>query len=402
LPSGSIRVDGVGKRFRLYHERPRSLKEVIALRRRRTFDEFWALRDVSFRVEPGETIGVVGANGSGKSTLLKCLARILTPDEGSIVAEGRVCALLELGAGFHPELTGRENVFLNGSILGVTRRELTARFDEIVALAGLERFIDLPVKNYSSGMYIRLGFAVAVNVRPDILLVDEVLAVGDADFQRKSVAKFKEMRARGSSVVIVTHALDAVRWMCDRAVLLRDGHVVEVGEAGRVVDLYRASGTAALETPSFRADGGRSDAVEIKQVDFRGTAGSPDTPVVAGRAMEARIDWRARVPVDEPTFRLDIFAKGSGMQVAEASSGEPGALVARLEGEGATQLTVAEVLLAPGEYLARVAVLDAGGVRGGDGDGRTFPFTVQPGAGPRQQGLVRLPARWEITSSARR
>src|SRR6185503_14377856 len=175
---GDIRLEGVGKRFRLFHERPRSLKEA-ALGRRRTYDEFWALQDVSFQVEPGETIGIIGPNGSGKSTLLKCLSRILTPDRGSILVSGQVGALLELGAGFHPEMTGRENVFLNGAILGVNRRELKARFDEIVGLAELERFIDMPVKNYSSGMYARLGFAVAVTLRSDILLVDEVLAVGD-------------------------------------------------------------------------------------------------------------------------------------------------------------------------------------------------------------------------------
>jgi ABC-type polysaccharide/polyol phosphate transport system ATPase subunit len=260
-----IRVEGLGKRFRLFHERPRTIKEVITLRRRRSFDEFWALRDVSLNVAAGETVGIIGANGSGKSTLLKCLARILVPDEGSLSVTGRVGALLELGAGFHPELTGRENVFLNGSILGVRRRELKARFDEVVALAGLERFIDTPVKNYSSGMYIRLGFAVAVSVRPDVLLVDEVLAVGDEEFQRKSLAKFKELRSDGRAIVLVTHNLKSVREMCDRAVLLRDGRVVEIGPADSVVEAYlRSVGPPVAAGGSLSAEP-RRESVEVSE-----------------------------------------------------------------------------------------------------------------------------------------
>jgi len=175
----SVVVDGLWKNFRLYHERNQFLKAAILRGRRARYEEFWALRDLSFEVPTGQTFGVIGSNGSGKSTLLKCLAGILVPDRGQVTTHGRVSALLELGAGFHPELSGRENVFLNGAILGLKKDEITARFDDIVEFAGLADFIDTPVKNYSSGMFVRLGFAVAANVEPDVLLTDEVLSVGD-------------------------------------------------------------------------------------------------------------------------------------------------------------------------------------------------------------------------------
>jgi ABC-2 type transport system ATP-binding protein len=399
--TGSIRVEGLGKKFRLFHERPRSLKEVITLRRRRTFDEFWALKDVSFSVATGETIGIIGANGSGKSTLLKCLARIFAPDEGSIAVEGRMGALLELGAGFHPELTGRENVFLNGSILGVSRRELRARFDEIVALAGLERFIDTPVKNYSSGMYIRLGFAVAVSIRPDVLLVDEVLAVGDAEFQRKSSAKFREMRATGRTIVLVTHGLQTVREMCDQAILLRDGRVAEIGDASSVVDSYlRALGETPVppDLSSTRA-GHRTRELEIAQVEFCGADGRPGSPVVAGRAMQVRFEWVAHVAVSDPVFQIDLFESG-GVQIAEANSVSGGLRLSRLEGKGLVEFTVPDLLLGPGEYLVSVAIRDVGGTRTYDCHNHAHILRVEPGPGMAQRGFLRLPGRWASQSSA--
>jgi ABC-type polysaccharide/polyol phosphate transport system ATPase subunit len=210
-----ITVDDVSKQYRLYHERNQSLKAALMRRARVKYEEFWALRDVSFEVPEGGTFALIGENGSGKSTLLKCMAHILRPEKGRIETHGKISALLELGAGFHPELTGRENIFLNGSILGLSKRQLNQRFDEIVDFAGLEHFIDTPVKNYSSGMYVRLGFSVAINVDPDILLIDEVLAVGDAEFQRKCLEKFDDFRESGKTVVIVSHAVDSIRNLCD-------------------------------------------------------------------------------------------------------------------------------------------------------------------------------------------
>lgn len=229
---------GVSKRFRIYHERNQSLKQTILRRRRGVFEEFWALEDVSLEIPKASTFGLIGENGSGKSTLLKCLAKILVPDKGSIESQGSISALLELGAGFHPELSGRENVFLNGAILGISPKELNRRFDEIVEFSGIERFIDTPVKNYSSGMYVRLGFAVAINVSPDILLVDEVLAVGDAEFQQKCALKFQELKDSGCTIVVVSHAMGMIEQLCDSGAWLEHGTVKAVGSAAEIIDSY--------------------------------------------------------------------------------------------------------------------------------------------------------------------
>lgn len=239
--SAAVSVEHVSKRFRLYRERNQSLKSAVLRGRTSVADEFWALRDVSFEIPEGKTFGLIGRNGSGKSTLLKTLARIYHPDEGRIRMRGRVASLLEVGSGFHPELSGRENIFLNGSILGLTRREILARFDEIVDFSGVEEFIDQPVKNYSSGMYVRLGFSVAINVRPDILIVDEVLAVGDGAFRKKSAAKFRELMSEGRTVILVSHALGQIRELCHSVAWLERGRLRDHGDAARVTAGYEKS-----------------------------------------------------------------------------------------------------------------------------------------------------------------
>lgn len=239
--TNAVTVDHVSKKFRLYHERNQSLKSAVMRRRRSVHEDFWALKDVSFNVPEGSTFGLIGSNGSGKSTLLKCLAKIYYPESGQILSNGRVAALLEVGSGFHPELSGRENVFLNGSILGMSKKEITSKFDEIVDFSGVEEFIDQPVKNYSSGMYVRLGFSVAINVNPDILIVDEVLAVGDAEFQAKCRAKFNEFRELEKTVILVSHDLDTVEMMCDHVAWLNHGVLISAGPAGETIEKYRAT-----------------------------------------------------------------------------------------------------------------------------------------------------------------
>jgi ABC-type polysaccharide/polyol phosphate transport system ATPase subunit len=231
-------AESVSKRFRIYHERNQTIKQAILRRRRGVYEEFWALKDVSLEIPKASTYGFIGENGSGKSTLLKCMARILVPDGGAVRSHGSISALLELGAGFHPELSGRENVFLNGAILGIPAKELNRKFDEIVEFSGIERFIDTPVKNYSSGMYVRLGFSVAINVSPDILLVDEVLAVGDAEFQMKCRAKFKELKDSGCTIVLVTHAMGMVKDLCDSAAWLEHGKLMTTGSTRDVIRAY--------------------------------------------------------------------------------------------------------------------------------------------------------------------
>lgn len=237
----AVRVDHVTKSFRMYHERNQSLKSAIMRGRTSVHEDFLALKDVSFDVPSGSTFGLIGSNGSGKSTLLKCLANIYYPNEGSITHDGRIAAMLEVGSGFHQELSGRENIFLNGSILGMSRKEVTRKFDEIVDFSGVEQFIDQPVKNYSSGMYVRLGFAIAINVDPDILVVDEVLAVGDAEFQEKCFRKFSDFKAEGKTVILVSHSMGTVESMCDHAAWLDRGNLRVVGESKSTIAAYLQS-----------------------------------------------------------------------------------------------------------------------------------------------------------------
>jgi lipopolysaccharide transport system ATP-binding protein len=239
--SAAISFDDVSKRFVLRHERAYTvLESVIGLVKpaRRSTEEFWALRDVSFEIPDGETFGIIGPNGAGKSTVLKLMARILEPTSGEVTVRGRISPLLELGAGFHPELTGRENVYLNAALFGVSQAEAQNRYDEIVEFSELQDIIDVPLKHYSSGMYMRLGFAVAANIIPDILLVDEVLAVGDEAFQRKCLRKIEEFRREGRTIVFVSHDLDTVRRICRRTLWLDHATVQAVGPTDDVVNAY--------------------------------------------------------------------------------------------------------------------------------------------------------------------
>ncbi len=240
-PQAAITVDGVTKKFRIDHHRPDSLKSGFAsLFRRRPREDFLALDDVSFSIAAGSICGLIGANGSGKSTLLKCLARILVPDAGTITVNGRIASLLELGAGFHSDLTGRENVYLNGSLLGLSKRELDERFDEIVEWSELARFIDTPIKTYSSGMRVRLGFAIATTVDAEVLLLDEVLAVGDMNFKKKSRERMDKLLHSGCTIVIVAHDLSSLGALCDTGVALHHGRVAARGPIGDVIDAYES------------------------------------------------------------------------------------------------------------------------------------------------------------------
>src|SRR5919106_4982020 len=255
----AIEIDGVSKRFRLFRQKPSSLKQRVLTARSRA-DELWALHDVSFDVREGTTFGLIGHNGSGKTTLLKCIAGILRPTSGTIRQRGRLAALLELGAGFHPELTGRENVYLNASFLGLSRKETDLVYDDVVAFAELEEFMDNQVKFYSSGMLVRLGFAVAVHVDPDVLLVDEVLAVGDEAFQAKCLDRIRRFQSEGRTIVLVTHALDTVREVCDEAVMLERGQVHAIGSPDDVVRTMRHR--LLSDDPSFVPEQGTRE-VEI-------------------------------------------------------------------------------------------------------------------------------------------
>lgn len=318
LEPGRVRARGLSTRFRLYHSRPRGIKERLFRFERAVYEEFFALKDVSFEVAPGESFAVIGANGSGKSTLLKCLTGILPPDNGEIGVGGKSASLLELGAGFHGDLSGRENVYLNGSILGMRRRDLDEVFDDIVRFAGVEEFIDTPVRNYSSGMYVRLGFSIAVNADPDVLLIDEILAVGDAAFQTKCFEKMHDFKRRGKTIVLVTHDLDAAARLCDKGILLDRGVVVAEGTARSVVDTYRqrilASQTGEPEAhmePKKRWGTGEAEIVEIALIDDKGQTVESVTP---GDFCSFRLAVRFKQDLEEPIFGYIVRAD-DGMEL---------------------------------------------------------------------------------------
>jgi len=292
----AIEVRDVSKRFRIYREKPTSLKQRLLTSRSRA-EDFWALRHVALDVGEGSTFGLIGHNGSGKTTLLKCVAGILRPTSGAILQRGRLAALLELGAGFHPELTGRENVYLNASFLGLSRKQTDAAFDDIVAFAELEQFIDTEVKFYSSGMLVRLGFAVAVHVEPDVLLIDEVLAVGDEAFQAKCLNRVREFQREGRTIVLVTHALDTVTEICDRAAMLHHGELHAIGMPAEVVREMRHV-LLGMADPGFVPEQGTREA-EIVEVQIVRPDGSSHGAILSGDPLTIVVDVRQNEPVDD-------------------------------------------------------------------------------------------------------
>jgi ABC-2 type transport system ATP-binding protein len=402
----AVEANNVSKRFRLYHERNQSLKAAFMRGGRAKFDEFWALQDVDLQIPTGKTFGLIGHNGSGKSTLLKCLAGILVPDRGSIAVHGRVSALLELGAGFHPELSGRDNVYLNGSILGMSRKQIDRSFDEIVDFAGLEQFIDSPVKNYSSGMYVRLGFSVAINVDPEILMVDEVLAVGDENFQRKCMEKFADFRADGRTVVIVSHALSTMRTMCDEVAWLDHGKLLEVGRPQDLVDAYVGrshENRVEVEPEEGEEQSGRgarwgSGEVVIRSVELL-DGEKPATHVATGADVTFRIHWRADRPVEEPVFGVAVHTL-DGIHVTGPNTRDVELSTGTLQGEGWLDLRVPRLLLTPGTYELTAAVFDRSVVHTFDHRDKLFRFDVAPGRPRDQYGVMSLGGSWELRGDA--
>ena len=374
--ANAVEVRGVSKRFRIHHDK--SLKERVISFGRSSREEFYALHDIDLDIVEGSTVGLLGHNGSGKSTLLKCIAGILAPTTGTITRVEKIAALLELGAGFQQELTGRENVYLNGAILGMSRRDLELRFDDIVAFSELEQFIDSQVKHYSSGMYVRLGFAVAVNVEPDLLLIDEVLAVGDEAFQRKCLERVREFQRDGRTIVFVTHAPDLVRQICDRAVVLDHGKIVLDGAPGEAVRSFREhlfSGDAlAVETvttgrarhtgavtrerapvPS-KMEQRRNLKVRITDVTF-------EHPGLAdGRAyllphepLEIRVAYDAEDRVEDVMFGIAIYdVKGNNLFGANTKM--LGLDVPPADGPAEIRFCFGDVPLLDGTYLVTLAI----------------------------------------------
>jgi ABC-type polysaccharide/polyol phosphate transport system ATPase subunit len=396
----ALEVDRVSKRYRLgeYHSAVTLAEAATAVlhrlgRRRRTPEEIWSLRDVSLSVETGDALGVIGRNGAGKSTLLKILARITEPTSGISRTRGRVAALLEVGTGFHGELTGRENLYLNGAILGMSRRDMARRFDEIVSFAGVERFIDTPVKRYSSGMYLRLAFSVAAHIEPDILLVDEVLAVGDAEFQAKCVGRMHSAEREGRTVVFVSHNLDAVAQLCSEAIWLERGVITAEGTTRSVIDAYVAEATSndRMSSPLMHTGDVTLDRVRLVDED-----GAPTSSLRRDRSFQIEVTYT----VNERVPGLDMSAlifNASGMRVLdEAWSDTEGSRPDR-----------------PGTYTVRISVpplLNVGEYRVGFWAGTAYEtllwqpaattFRLEGSSRGRPERAVALFLRWHVVEES--
>jgi ABC-2 type transport system ATP-binding protein len=349
----ALEVADVSKKFRLYRERPTSLKARVIHSRMRA-EDFWALHDVSFLVPEGSSLGLIGHNGSGKTTLLKIVAGILRPTSGVVRQRGRLAALLELGAGFHPELTGRENVYLNASFLGLSRRETDAAYEAIVAFAELEDFMDNQVKFYSSGMLVRLGFAVAVHVDPEVLLIDEVLAVGDEAFQAKCLDRIGQFQRDGRTIVLVTHALDTVTQICDRAVMLHHG---EVHAAGAPADVVREMRHVLLGTtdPGFVPEEGTRQA-EIASVELIWGSGASEIALRRGDGLTVQVDVRTNEPVADLDVDFQILDGATNHSVLDARTSSHGIAITRFDGKKRVRFRIGSFPYAAGKYWVTVGL----------------------------------------------
>lgn len=389
-------VDRVAKRFSMEHHRPTSLRERFIRKRWRggTVNELWALRDVSFTVRPGEVFGVLGANGSGKSTLLRLIAGVMEPTRGTIRARGRIGALLDLAAGFHPELTGLENIDLNGALLGMGPSEVAQKRDAIVAFSGVREFIDSPLKYYSSGMLMRLGFSIAIHLDPEVLLVDEVLAVGDEEFQRRCLERIDALRASGKCVVLVTHDMAQVRQMCHSAIWLQQGTIAASGKAESVVNAYMAGADGSQATSDRHEDGARwgSREVEILRVMVQGEGGEGSLPLT-GKSFTVRVDYAAHVPVDRPVFGIGIH-RLDGVHVTGPNTAAGGFDVRRVAGPGTVEFHVPRLPLLPGVYLLSAAVYDQSIRHPYDHHDAMYRFRVGKEGTRETEGVVTLAGTW--------
>ena len=391
-----LSVDHLVKSFRIHHQKTNSLKQLLAARGRNRFEDFVAVNDVTFDVREGEVFGVIGQNGSGKSTLLKCMAGILQPNSGSVSVYRRMGALLELGAGFHPELTGRENIFLNAAILGMGRREISGRFDEIVDFSGLHTFIDQPVKTYSSGMYVRLAFAVAINVDPQLLIVDEILAVGDVSFQRRCMEKFVEFRNEGRTIVLVTHDMGSIKNLCDRAIWLEHGKVVDAGDPSDLVEAYTER---MLGADSRSADGSvRRGSGEIRITSVEMFTGGNTNPVKRCRTSDSvllRLHYEASKTIPQPVFGIEIESLG-GATITSPNTRDVGMVPPTISGTGTVDIAIPRIDLLPGTYDLHTSITDFNRAVVYDNLHLALRFDVMTGKPYETGGVITMRPEWNV------
>jgi lipopolysaccharide transport system ATP-binding protein len=415
----AIRFQNVSKRFTVQRGRPRSFQELFLSWRQhrgrgRVREDLWVLKDFSIDVAESETLGIIGPNGVGKSTILKLIAGIILPNEGQVEVSGRVSSLLELGAGFHPDMTGRENIFLYGSLLGLSRATMRQRFDDIVAFSELESFIDVPVKTYSSGMYLRLAFAVAIHVEPDVLLVDEILAVGDQAFRAKCLERILALKRGGVTILLVTHDLSTVRQLCSRAIWMHDGRLRADGSSDRVAQQYldavarvqnaqltarnleaagrerQASAPAVTSANGFRWGSGEIEITEVRVLD---SAGQERYVFLTGEELTIQMTYSAAKPVQTPVFGLALH-RSDGLHITGPNTQFSDVNLPIVEGEGAIHYTIPHLPLLPGRYQISVAARDAEDTRLFDYHDRLYSFAVNPGGTQERYGLMCMGGQW--------
>ena len=393
-----IGIENLGKKYHLRHHGQATLKSTVLglLGKRPAREDFWALRNVSFSLRQGETLGIIGRNGAGKSTLLGMIAGTITPTEGGVSSSGRISSLLELGAGFHPDLTGRENVFLNGSILGMKKKEIAGKFDDIVAFAELEDFIDMPVKHYSSGMFVRLGFSVAMEVAPDILIVDEVLSVGDEKFQEKCLHRIRAFKQEQNSLLIVSHSMETIQKMCDRVLLLNRGEQVVLDNPGRAIHEYRNIGMYnEQEEVSVKEWGSRE--VEISGVSFLNDRGEETMKFLSSDGLLIRIEYHARGRIARPVFGFSVTA-ADGRVVFGSNTQIEGSSPAAIDGKGAMELELSPLPFVRGKFYFSFSVHSEDHLTNYHRLENFHAIVVTPAG--NEEGFVKLPARWRTAGTS--
>ena len=399
----AVSVRQVSKRFQRHLDKRTSLKERLIKGRPSRVEDFWAVTDVSLEIPKGSVYGIVGHNGSGKSTMLKLITGIYRPTSGTIETDGRVAALIELGAGFHPDMTGRENIRLNGSILGLSKKQIKESTEEIIDFSGLREFIDDPVKHYSSGMYVRLGFSVAVHMKPDVLLVDEVLAVGDEEFQRKCFDHLYALRRSGCTIVVVSHGLGQLESLCDEVAWIDHGQLKQVGPSAEVISSYldkvnvdeaktRVDVAAQRDDSTMRAGNGLIRCSAARLVDVDHTAlNQADT----GTTFGIEIDLHTYEPTLGPNVRI-AFQHESGALVTMMSNHRYGFDLGQIDGNRTVTAFLTDNPLLPGRYRVHIDVFDHGGSVLIDNWDDALEFTVRSARGEIGQGFIELPYTYEI------
>ncbi len=414
----AVKITNLSKKFRRYHEKPSNIKYAVLNlfrdRKSSPYEDFYALRNINMSIQEGETVGIIGENGSGKSTLLKLIARILFPDEGEIQTRGKIATLIELGAGFHSELSGRENIYVNASLLGFKKKEIDEKLKEIIDFSGLENFIDNPIKTYSSGMYVRLGFSIAINVNPDILLIDEILAVGDENFQKKCYQKIEEFKKKGKTILLVSHDLAVIEKMCDRVYLIDNGRlfyrenpVDVISEYHRILFKKRKQALRInrdeltdeerqeKETSSmveFNRWGSRE--VEITGIEFLDEKGRETYIFKTGGFLKIRIDYKARERVEEPVFGLAIY-KEDGIHLCGPNTGTGDCDIEYVEGDGSVEYVIDSVPFLPGSYLFTASIYDRSLGHAYDHWERCLTFNVVENKDIKEKfGTFYIPSRW--------